>query len=105
MNAGEGVEKKEPSCIVSGNVNWYSHYGEWYGWFSHWVMSDSFETPLNVAHEASLSLGFSRQEYGIRYPFPSPGDRPDWGIKPSSPALQADSLPTEPLGNGDFLKN
>ena len=29
MNAGEGMEKKEPSHIVDGNVNWYSHYGEW----------------------------------------------------------------------------
>ena len=30
-NAGEGVEKREPSCTVGGNVNWYSHYGEEYG--------------------------------------------------------------------------
>ena len=30
-NAGEGVEKREPSCTVGGNVNWYSHYGEQYG--------------------------------------------------------------------------
>ena len=31
MNAGEGVEKREPSCTVGGNVNSYSHYGEEYG--------------------------------------------------------------------------
>ena len=31
VNAGEGVEKREPSCTVGGNVNWYSHYGEQYG--------------------------------------------------------------------------
>ena len=31
VNAGEGVEKREQSCTVSGNVNWYSHYGRWYG--------------------------------------------------------------------------
>ena len=31
MNAGRGVEKREPSCTVGGNVNWYSHYGEQYG--------------------------------------------------------------------------
>ena len=31
INAGEGVEKREPSCIVGGNVHWYSHYGEQYG--------------------------------------------------------------------------
>ena len=30
-NAGEGVEKKEHSCTVGGNVNWYSHYGRWHG--------------------------------------------------------------------------
>ena len=30
-NAGEGVEEREPSCTVGGNVNWYSHYGEQYG--------------------------------------------------------------------------
>ena len=31
ISAGEGVEKREPSCTVAGNVNWYSHYGEQYG--------------------------------------------------------------------------
>ena len=31
INAGEGVEKREHSCTASGNVNWYSHYGGWYG--------------------------------------------------------------------------
>ena len=30
-NAGRGVEKREPSCTVGGNVNWYNHYGEQYG--------------------------------------------------------------------------
>ena len=42
-----------------------------------------------------LSVGFSRQEYWSGLPFPSPGDFPDPGIKPRSPARQADSLPTE----------
>ena len=49
-------------------------------------------TPLTVAHQASLSLKFSRQEYWSRLPFPSPEDLPDAGIKPGSPILQADSL-------------
>ena len=31
INAGEGVEKREPSCTVGGNINWFSHYGRWYG--------------------------------------------------------------------------
>ena len=43
-------------------------------------------------------MEFSRQEYSSGLPFPSPGDLPDLGIEPGSPALQADSLPTEPLG-------
>jgi len=40
-------------------------------------------------------MGFSRQEYWSGLPFPSPGDLPDPGIEPRSPALQAVSLPTE----------
>ena len=43
-------------------------------------------------------MGFSRQEYWSGLPFPLPGDLPDPGIEPWSPALQADSLPTEPRG-------
>ena len=57
-----------------------------------------FATPWIVAYQASLSMGFSRQEYWSGLPFPSPGDLPDPGIKPRSPALQADSLPSEPPG-------
>ena len=56
-----------------------------------------------VAHQASLSLGFSRQEYWSGLPFPSPGDLPDPGIEPGSPVLQADSLPS--LRGGDFPKS
>ena len=51
-----------------------------------------------VACQAPLSIGFSRQEYWSGLPFPSPGDLPDPGIEPGSPALQADSLPVEPEG-------
>ena len=51
--------------------------------------------PWAVACQAPLSMGFSRQEYWSGLPFPSPGDLPDPGIKPGSPALQADDLPTE----------
>ena len=52
-------------------------------------------TLWTVAHQASLSIGFSREEYWSGLPFPSPGDLPDPGIEPGSLALQADSLPTE----------
>ena len=56
-------------------------------------------TPWTVACQAPLSVGFSRQEYWRGLSFPSPGDLPDPGIEPRSPALQADSLPTELLFN------
>ena len=65
------------------------------------VVSD-FATPCTVAHQASLSMGFSRQEYWSGLPFPSPGDLPDPGIKPRSPALEADSLPCERPGKPVF---
>ena len=61
------------------------------------VMSDSL-TPWTVAHQVPLSMEFSRQEYWSGLPFPSPGDLPDPGIKPGSPALQAGSLLSEPPG-------
>ena len=51
-----------------------------------------FVTPWTVAYQASLSMGFSRQEYWSGLPFPSPGDLPDPGIEPGSPALEADAL-------------
>ena len=54
--------------------------------------------PWVVAGQAPLSVEFSRQEYRKRLPFPSPGDLPDPGIERRSPALQADSLPSEPPG-------
>ena len=57
-----------------------------------------FVTPWTVAYQASLSMGFSRQEYWSGLPWPSPGDLPDPGIEPESPALQADALPSEPPG-------
>ena len=55
-------------------------------------------TPWTAAHQAPQSMGFSRQEYWSGLPFPSPGDLPDPGIKPRSPALQADALTSEPPG-------
>ena len=61
-----------------------------------------FETPLTVAHEAPLSMGFSRQEYWSGVPFLSPEDLPDPGLKPGSPALPAEFLPPEPSGKPRF---
>ena len=65
---------------------------------SYWVVSDSFATPWIVAHQAPLSMGFSKQEYWTGLPFPTPGDLPNPGIKPVSPALQANFLSTEQSG-------
>ena len=58
-----------------------------------------FVIPWTVAHQAPLSVEFSRQEYWTRLPFPSPRYLPNPGIKPRSPALRADALPSEPPGN------
>ena len=68
------------------------------------VMSD-FLQPQTVAYETSPSMGFSRQEYWSGLPFPSPGDLPDPGFEPRSPALQADSLPSELQGHPQFSVN
>ena len=51
--------------------------------------------PWAAAHQAPLSMRFSRQGYWSGLPFPSPGGLPNPGIEPGSPVLQADSLPTE----------
>ena len=52
-------------------------------------------TPWTIAPQAPPPTGFPRQEYWSGLPFPSPGDLPDPGIEPGSPALQADSVPAE----------
>ena len=54
--------------------------------------------PKTVAHQAPPSLGFSRQKHWSGLQFPFPGNIPDPGIKPRSPTLQADALPSEPSG-------
>ena len=58
-----------------------------------------FATPWTVAYQSPQSMEFSRQEYWSGLPFPSPGDLPNLGIKPGSPALQADALLSEPPGS------
>ena len=54
-----------------------------------------------MAHQAPLSIGFSRQDYWSGLPFHSPGALPEPGIKPRSPALQVDSSPSKPLMGKD----
>ena len=60
---------------------------------SHFSYVLLFATLSTVAYQAPLSMGFSRQEYWGGLPSPPPGNIPDAGIKPTSPALQTDSLP------------
>ena len=55
-----------------------------------------FEAPWTIAYQVPLSMGVSECWSGL--PFPSPRDLPDPGIEPGSPSLQADALPSEPLG-------
>ena len=62
-----------------------------------------FVSPWTVAHQAPLSMGFSRQEYWSGLPGPPPGDLPNPGIDPRSPALQADYLPSEPGGKPIYM--
>ena len=65
-------------------------------------MSDSFVTPWTAAHQAPLSLKFSRHEYWSGLPFPTPGDLPDPGIEPeslSSLAAAGGFFTTVPPGN------
>ena len=55
---------------------------------SHFSCVQLFDT-LKSAHQAPMTMGFSRQEYWSGLSFPPPGDLPDPGIEPESPALQA----------------
>ena len=92
------------SCLENprdGGAWWAAVYGVTQSrtrlkWLSSACMLSSvwlFATLWSAARQAPLSMGFSRQEYWRGLPFPSPGDLPDPGIKPKSPALQVDSLP------------
>ena len=67
--------------------------------FDRWVMSDSFGISWAITCQAPLSLGFPRQEYWSGLPFPFPGDLPNPGIEPTSPAWQTGSLPLSHLGS------
>ena len=97
VDAGEDVEKRGLSYTVDGNVNWYNHHG---------VCSDTSVMP-NSLRPVDCSLPGS-SVHGILQArilewvaMPSSGDLPNQGIKPispASPALQASSLSTEPLG-------
>ena len=82
-----------PRCLLWGflipsQVILFSH-------FSHVRLS---VTPWTIAHQAPLSVGFSRQEYWSGLPFPSPEDLPSPGIEPMSPALTGGFFTSAPPG-------
>ena len=66
------------------------------GMLIHFSRVQLFAALWMVAHQASLSMRFSRQEYWHGLPFPTPGDLPDPGIEPWSPPSQAESSLSEP---------
>ena len=82
------------------DLNYHSHCPK--KWYKVKVKSLScvrlFATPWTVAYQAPPFMGFSRQEYWSGLPFHSPGDLPDPGIEPRSPAFQADASTSEPPG-------
>ena len=73
-------------------------------WKWKWIHIRLFATPWTVAYQVPPSMGFSMQECWSGLPLPSPGDLPDPGIEPRSPALQADALPPEPPGKSCFYR-
>ena len=86
-----GKESKHKNLLLSALI----HVMKWSEGLSHVQL---FLTPWTLAHRASLSMGFLRQEYWSEQLFPSSGHLPDPEIKPRPPTLQADSLISEPLG-------
>ena len=97
-------------CSATGEVPFVSSMLAWHMWalsrlssrpslvtelhhISHSVVSNSLWPPLTITLQAPLSMGCSRREYWSGLPWPPPGDLPDPGVEPSSPALQVGSWP------------
>ena len=101
---GDAIQPSHPLSLPSQNIwiRFYSFIAKYLQLPFYVLKSLSpvrlFVTPWTVAYQASPPLGFSKQAYWSGLPFPSPGDLPDPGIEPRSPALQADALPSEPPG-------
>ena len=98
-----------PLSVISDDCSWAMLQLNWHlavavVVLSRSVLSDS-ATPWTAACQVSLSMESSRQEYWSGLPFPSPRDVPNPGIKPWSPALQADSVLSEPPGKANQHPN
>ena len=111
MRRYQRIENKEflIRALNEGKQNRkYVWTGKYLEMLSHFSRVWLFETLWTVAHQARLSMRFlpmrfSRQEYWSDWPFPPPGDLPDPGIQPVSPALQAGSLPAELLEKPTYM--
>ena len=84
--------------IHRGALEHTQHHGVLLLLFSHQDVSDCSATPWTVGHQGPLSMGFSRQGYWSKLPFPSPGDLPNPGTELVSPVLP-DSWPLSHLGS------
>ena len=91
----------EQVLLPSESSNGVSVYRVGGGLVAKWCPAPA--TPWILSHRAPLSMRLPMQEYWGGFPFPSPGDFPDPGIKPGSPALQADSLTPERLNFYEYL--
>ena len=94
--------------FVSGDQNTGTSASTWKQCEVCVLVTQSYLTlcdPTDCRPTGSSVMEFSRQEYWSSLPFSSPGDLPDPRIKPRSPALQADSLPSEPPGKSIELRN
>ena len=81
------------------SVHGVANKTEWLNWLMLCFVLQSCMTlcdPMNCAHQAPLSMGFFRQEYWTGLSSLLPGDLPNPGIKPTSPSLQVDAIPSEP---------
>ena len=91
-----GTPRKSPGLAISVPLPHLNDHQDWKSKLISCVQL--FATLWTVVCQAPLSMEFSRQKYWSGLPFPSPGDLPDPGIEPGPPALQADSLPSQPPG-------
>ena len=93
-----GIKPRSPYIAGRFFTVWVTREALYYAWVKSLSRVRLFATPWTIAHQAPPSTEFSREEYWRGLSFPSPGDLPDPGIEPRSPALQADTLPSEPQG-------
>ena len=97
INAGEVVEKREPSYTLGGNANWYTYYGEQYAKSLQSCLT--LCNPIDSSPPGSPSLGFSRQEHWSGLPFPSPMHESEkWSEDAQSCPTPRDPMDCSPPG-------